>query len=279
MSDAEVFPSVYVERRPSPALASVVRRLWYLSAPTRGTSERIPPIPYVHAIVNLGEPYEVVSHGTTPVGLTCAGAFISGLQSTYLVNRNPAHLHHVGAELEPFAWRAFGIKPFADEVRDAGPIMPALEVVAAACAGEEDADAALDALDAALVGSLVGVAPNPVAVAVAREIANDPDAPISEIARRSGITPSSVAAAFRRSTGVTPKAHADVQRFFQFLSALAEPGKLPTWTELVARSSYYDQPHFIRSFTRFAGASPRAYVKALGDDGRAEPSFLATDGA
>ena len=76
---------------------------------------------------------------------------------------------------------------------------------------------------------------------------------------------------------MTPKAHADVQRFHQFLRRLAEPGDLPTWTELVASSSYYDQPHFIRSFTRFAGVTPRAYVKALGDDGRAEPSFLATD--
>lgn len=270
---------VYVERQPSPMLAGVVRRLWYLSAPSRGTTERILPIPYVHVIVNLGEPYEVVSHGETPVGLTCAGAFVSGLQSTYLVNRNPPHLHHVGAALEPFAWRAFGIEPFADEVRDAGPIMPALKAVGSVHAGGADPEAALAALDAALVESLSGVEPDPLAVAVTREIANDPDAPIGEIARRSGITPSSVAAAFRRSTGVTPKAHLDVQRFFQFLSALAEPGELPTWTELVSRSSYYDQPHFIRSFTRFAGVSPRAYVKALGEAGRAEPSFLATDDA
>ncbi|WP_291378957.1 AraC family transcriptional regulator [Demequina sp.] len=277
MSVADAESPVYMERQPSPALTGVVRRLWYLSAPTRGTIERILPIPYVHAIANLGEPYVVMSHGETPVGLTCAGAFVSGLQSTYLVNRNPAHLHHVGAELEPFAWRAFGVDPFADEVRGAGPILPLVDGVSATHHGTRDADAALDALDAALVNSRAGVSPDPVAIAVAREIAKDPDTPIAEVARRSGITPSAVAAAFRRATGVTPKAHADVHRFHQFLRAISEPGELPTWTELVARSSYYDQPHFIRSFTRFAGISPRAYVRALGDEGRAGPSFLATD--
>ncbi len=272
-------PPIYVDREPPTELAGIVRRLWFLSAPTRGAIERILPIPFVHVIVNLGQPYEVLSHGADPVGLECAGAFVSGLQSTYLVNRNPTHLHHVGAQLEPSAWRALGLAPFADEVRLAAALLPRVHDVATEHAGSDDAEAALGGLERALVDSLTGDAPDPLATAVARAIESEPDTPIGDIARRVGITPSAVASAFRRATGVTPKAHADVHRFHQFLRVLAEPGELPTWTALVARSSYYDQPHFIRSFTRFAGVSPRAYVKALGHEGRAEPSFLATDEA
>lgn len=270
-------PPVYAEREPVEGLRGLVRRLWYLDAPTPGGVERILPIPYVHAIVNLGEPYEVLRRGDEPVGRAFPGAFVSGLQSAYLVNRNPERIRHVGAELEPFAWRALGMEPFADEVRPASGVLPALDGVRddlLAAPSQHPAERALGLLEAALLAAAIGPAPDPVVVRVAGAIAADPDQRIGQVARRAGVRASSLAQRFRRATGTTPKAHADVHRLHRFLARLAAPGELPTWTEMVAETGYYDQPHFIRAFTRFAGVTPRAYLRALGEDGRAAPSFV-----
>jgi len=279
MSHLPVIPvPEFVRRSPSPALAGLVRSLWYLRAPSGGDSERILPIPYVHVIVNLGEPYVVESHGGTRLDRRLDGPFIAGLQSTYLVNRNPRLIHHVGAELEPFAWRAFGASPFADDVRDATEALPALNAVADG-ARHLSPDGAIDLLEAALTDSLTGKAPSPVAVAAVLAIAADPSAPMSAIAAHVGVRASSLPDLFKRATGTTPKLHAEVYRFHRFLDAVAAGMPLPTWTQLVANTSYYDQPHFNRTFVRFAGVTPREYLAALGEDGRADPSFIASQSA
>ena len=88
--------------------------------------ERIVPIPAVHLIVNLGEPYRVVARGRAPVDTVITGAFVSGVQLDYLLNENPPLIHHVGAELAPWALPAFGIDPVrvAERVVEAEELFP-----------------------------------------------------------------------------------------------------------------------------------------------------------
>lgn len=268
-------PPVGLERAPRAELAGLVRRLWYLDAPARGRVERILPIPYVHVIVNLGEPYRVMLHGREPVGLDLAAGFVSGLQSSALVNLNPERLHHVGAELEPWAWRAFGAEPVADAVEDASRRLPAVADLRDALVGLTGDDA-LDRFEAALADAAVG-AVDPVVVDVGRRIAADPGARISAVAEAVGTDPASVARRFRRATGTTPKVLARIHRLHAFVSRLAVDGRPPTWSALVADAPYYDQPHFNRDFSRMVGLSPREYLELLGDDGRAAPAFVTTD--
>lgn len=263
-----------IEREPSGSLIGLVRRLGYLDAPAPGTSERILPIPWVHAIINLGEPYTVLRHGETPIDRDFAGAFISGLQSTYLVNRNPARLHHVGAELEPWAWRAWGAEPVVDAVVDAEQVMPGIAAARRDALAAAGPAAAVDALERGLENALTGAHPDPVAAAIGRAIAADPSRRIGDVAREAGVDPASVARRFARATGTAPKAHARIHRLHRFLAQLSLPGPLPTWTALVADAPYYDQPHFNREFLRLTGATPRAYLAALGEAGRAAPSFV-----
>ena len=271
---------VYVEREPRAELAPLVTKLWFLDVPTRGPIEWILPIPRVHAIVNLGEPYAVLRSGDTELGMTLEAGFVAGLQRTYLVNRNPERLRHVGAELRPYAFASLGMEPFAAEVRPASRALPALDGVRAALAPDAAPDECLAALEDALVAALAasGAIADPTVARVADEIDRRPDARVADVAAASGVSAGSLAQRFRRATGTTPKVYADTVRFHRFLTRLAEPGPLPTWTELIADTSYYDQPHFIRAFTRFAGLSPREYLRILGEEGRVEPSFLYPDG-
>lgn len=234
----------------------------------------------MHAIVNLGEPYAVLRSGRAEVGLTLEAGFVSGLQRTYLVNRNPARLRHVGAELRPHAFAALGMAPFAGEARPAAAVLPTLDGVRAALAPDASPDDCLDALEDALAVArdASGVEPDAAVARVIDHLESHPDGRITDAAAAAGLAASSLAQRFRRATGTTPKAYADVVRFHRFLARLAEPGPLPTWTELIADTGYYDQPHFIRSFTRFAGLSPRDYLRILGEEGRVEPSFLYPEG-
>ncbi len=264
---------MYVERTPASALVGLVRRLWFLSAHTPGGSERILPIPWVHAIVNLGDPYRVERQGDRIVGQQFDGAFVSGLQRSFLINSNPPHLYHVGAALEPWAWRAFGAEPYTDDVRDAAAVLPGLAQVRGVARAAASPEAALDALEAALLESLTGAGVDTVVVATARDIEDNPAQRVGDIADHVGVSRSALAPRFKRATGINPKQFADLHRFHEFLSMIAEPGR--TWTDLISRSSYYDQPHFIRTFTKFTGLTPRKYLRALGEDGRAAPSFVA----
>jgi len=64
---------------------------------------------------------------------------------------------------------------------------------------------------------------------------------------------------FRAYVGISPKTMA---RIFRFQTALAQLTSDPkcTLAEVAARCGYYDQPHFVREFKRFAGTAPKHRV-------------------
>lgn len=268
----------YVELAPSPELAPLVNRLWYLRTPSALRFERILPMPFVHVIVNLGEPYRVVRRGAESVNKTVRGAFVSGLQSTYLVNENPQLIEHVGAELQPYALHALSQMPPAqvtDTVQEVDAVLPGLDRLREAIGPSPLPVEAVTRLDSELRRRLRAQPPHPAVVTAVSLIAANPDQLIGDIARQCGVSHKTLIGQFKRHCGVTPKAYADVCRFHRFLGALPRSGAMPSWTTLLSQAGYYDQPHFIRSFARFTGLTPRAYYAALGEHGAQFPSFLA----
>jgi AraC-like DNA-binding protein len=262
----------YIEREVPEDLRPAVTRMWWLCMPSPQRYERIVPIPAVHLIVNLSaEPYRVLRRGDETVGDTFPAAFLSGLQLDYLVNENPAEIHHVGAELAPWALPAFGVDPVgaAQRVQDAGGPFPG--------------SAAVDSLDAleGLLRSRLDPrwVPDPRILTAVESIITHPERPIAGVAESAGLTPKGFIALFRRHTGVTPKRFAEVCRHHDFLQQLPTAGELPTWTELLAHARYYDQPAFIREFRRFTGMTPTAYLDQRQRYGPGDPSFLPLDDA
>ncbi len=244
--------------------------MWWLRMPSPERFERIVPIPAIHLIVNLGEPYRVVARGRTPVDAVFPGAFVSGLQLDYLLNENPPMIHHVGAELAPWALPAFGIDPgrVAERVVDAEEVLPG--------SGEVTS---LDGLEGFLISRLVpGWRGDPRIRNAVESITDRPERPMGLLAAEAGLTPKGFIALFRRHCGVTPKRFAEVCRHHAFLQQLAVEGPLPSWTELLAHAPYYDQPAFIREFRRFTGMTPTAFLEHRRKYGAADPSFLPVEG-
>jgi AraC-like DNA-binding protein len=264
----------YFERPPAPLLAPYVRKLWFLHGPRPARYEKILPLPFVHFIVNLSDPYWIVGpDGDRHTEL--AAGFVSGIQPRYVVIEDPDELHHVGIELEPYGIRAFSAVPVAElttTVRASGDVLPGSDELREHLAGCTAEDAC-DRLEQ-FVLELPRSKPDPRVVAACRRIDTDSDLDIASLATDFGIAHRTLIELFRRYCGIAPKAYADVVRLHQFLNALPLDGRTPTWTELVASSSYYDQSHFIATFKRFTGFTPARYLDIVGRLGRDYASFV-----
>jgi AraC-like DNA-binding protein len=67
---------------------------------------------------------------------------------------------------------------------------------------------------------------------------------------------------FLNKVGVSPKYYARIRRIGYLCAQLAgKQWTVDDWHDVIYRSGYYDQSHFIREFTGFMGRSPSLYVR------------------
>jgi AraC-like DNA-binding protein len=84
---------------------------------------------------------------------------------------------------------------------------------------------------------------------------------VEEVAERFGIAPRTLQRMFQRYVGVSPKWVLRRYRLHEAAARLAE-GTDRSWADVAADLGYFDQPHFIRDFTRAIGMPPAAYADA-----------------
>lgn len=82
------------------------------------------------------------------------------------------------------------------------------------------------------------------------------------VARAGGVSARTLQRLFRDYVGVGPKWVLCRQRLHEASTHLAA-GAPEAWTRLALDLGYYDQAHFVRSFTALVGVSPGAYVRRL----------------
>lgn len=69
---------------------------------------------------------------------------------------------------------------------------------------------------------------------------------------------------FKKYVGFRPKQYQQITRFNLALAQI-EKGQSPTMTALGYDCGYYDQAHFIKEFKKFAGFSPKRFLKEKGE--------------
>lgn len=265
----------YEERTPAAPLSTIASTLWYLRGPSPEQYEKILPLPFVHLIVNLGEPYTVIRRGDEQLDTVLRGAFISGIQSTYLVNENPRELHHVGVRLTPLGLYALTTENLADHVLEAESILPGIDDLRVEILADTPVRA-MERMEAWLTARIRSDwRPSPLAAAALATIQERPSARMRDIAHALGTTPKTLIATVKRNSGLTPKRYADLFRHFEFVNAIPDQPPFPSWSDLIGRTGYYDQPHFIRTFARYTGMTPRQYLASKQHPG-STASFLST---
>jgi AraC-like DNA-binding protein len=84
---------------------------------------------------------------------------------------------------------------------------------------------------------------------------------VDEVCARFGMGPRTLQRLFQQYVGVSPKWMLRRYRLHEAAARLAS-GNSGTWAEVAAELGYFDQPHFIRDFTRAVGMTPAAYAEA-----------------
>lgn len=257
---------MYTLRQPHETLRPFIEHYWFVYAPPRQAFELTVDV-FVDGradlVLNFGAPWT-----RTPVGGRAARVRGHVLDAQRLV---PLKIRQHGrVVLAGVRFHAGGLAAFVSQsVHEwTGRLIPAAAVFGGTTrqlvpalrrsAGDADAQAAL--FDA-FFGKRLEVSDDKRALwSLLSEIAAAGGlVRIDELCRARGLSIRRVDRMFRAYVGISPKTMA---RIFRFQTALAQLTSDPkcTLAEVAARCGYYDQPHFVREFKRFAGAAPKHRV-------------------
>jgi AraC-like DNA-binding protein len=247
--------------QPSAGLATLVERYWLVSwdlPPGRRNPVTLLP----HPCVNLAFDQGVVA--------------IAGVGSERFTYVQEGRGRVFGVKFRPGGFRPFFGRPVSELTDQTRPLSTLWDA------------------DAALFASALAAAPDlPALVEVAERHLHahwppsDPEVPqvgrivhallcdrtitrVDEVCERFAMTPRTLQRLFQRYVGVSPKWVLRRYRLHEAAARLAE-GTSTTWAEVAADLGYFDQPHFIRDFTRAVGMTPAVYAEAC-QHGRAPVS-------
>ena len=240
--------------------------------------EKILPLPSVHVIVNLSAPYRLFDR--QGAATLVSDAFVSGIQSEYLVIESPATIRHVAAELLPASLPMVtdaAPAAVAGRVQDARRLWTGVDGLVAGIRAAPSPDAALSAFAHFLRAKRTGRGTDAVVDRTISAIQADPAQPMGDLAVLGGVSHRTLIARFRAATGLTPKAYAQIWRFHTFVTAVRDGSPAPDWAGLAAASGFYDQPHVIRAFRRFTGWTPADYHRRVIEFGPEAATFVPLD--
>jgi AraC-like DNA-binding protein len=228
-------------------------------------------------VIDLGEgPKRLYSQGQRRLDQDYRGAWLSGMQTDFLVIQVVPGSSMIGAHFRTLGARAFFGFPMEDLAgkvvsldailgRDAGELRERLLAT-----GEPEARLRLleRFLSARLNGGNGELQRNERLVSHVIERLRHPDGAISveQLAAECGVTRRHLLRLFHDQVGLTPKALARVLRFQGVIEAVEARGAAAVrWSELAHDCGYYDQAHFAQEFRAFAGINPSGYLIQRGD--------------
>ncbi|MFE4195835.1 DUF6597 domain-containing transcriptional factor [Paenarthrobacter sp. NPDC056912] len=260
---------LYEECPAPPGLQPFVTQLWFIRAQPQARYEKILPGPAAHLILNLSDPYRLISpaeNAAEPTATEVSTGFYAGLQRSYLVSENPDQIFNVGARLTPFGLAAFTNQPpsgFQNRVVDAESVFPGFTELRSQLTDAEPGQA-FAALTTFLQQQIrPDYRADPRAVKGVETLARE-DKEVNVLASELGISTSTLERIMMRDCGTTAKAYSDVCRFNRIVTqAAALPKGSVPGRELLHLADYYDQPHLIRAFRRFSGFTPTEYLHVV----------------
>jgi AraC-like DNA-binding protein len=253
---------VYLERRPSPALAECVEMLWYACAPNvPHARELVLPRGRIQFVISLAADH--LTDCTAERDLTVAPALLVGARTSAELIAT-----HDMKQIAGVVFRPGGLGPWMREradlfyqqsvpLNDLWPMEHLRERMREPAATPE---ATLRALDEALCAQASGLERRS---HVRQALSLLRSCSVRETARVLGISERRLHLVFSEDVGLSPKQWSCVQRFQRAVRALHR-GDDMRWAELAATCGYADQAHFSRDFRSFSGIDPTTYSASRG---------------
>ncbi|WP_257669973.1 helix-turn-helix domain-containing protein [Parapedobacter tibetensis] len=88
------------------------------------------------------------------------------------------------------------------------------------------------------------------------------DKPIDWLIHKSGYSQKHVIHLLKKHTGFSPKYLQRIHRFHQAVKEIQHHKHHVNWFSIIHRYGYYDQAHFIKDFSHFAGIKPMEYLQS-----------------
>lgn len=270
----------YVEIRPHPVLAALVRCYWVLRGGTEACDgggaaalERVYPDGCAEVIFHRGERFAVAAgDGAERPGVGAGGfvrqprALVFGQLERRIVLRRPARVETIGVRFAPT-----GLAPLLGvDAAELTGLWYALDEIAGRWTGgllsrvlsAPDAGAAVRAIDATLAARAAAGLRRDAGVEGAVEAVRRAGGHIrvADLARSAGIGIRQLERRFHHQVGLSPKRFAGIMRLQAAFGLLAGP-EAPSLLDVALRCGYFDQPHFIRDFRRVTGLPPSRFLR------------------
>jgi AraC-like DNA-binding protein len=253
---------IYLERKPSPALAGCVETLWYACAPNLSHQrELVLPGGKIQFVISLAADHltECTATGDAPL----APALLVGARTSaeLIATRDMKKLAGV-------VFRPGGLGPWLREradlfyeqsqsLSDLGPIKRLGERLRELAATPEVTLQVLDEMLCEQASARERRSHVLEALRLLRSLS------VRQTAHALGISERRLHIVFSEDVGLSPKQWSRVRRFQRVVRALHQ-GADVRWAELAVTCGYADQSHFSRDFRSFSGLDPTTYSASRG---------------
>jgi AraC-like DNA-binding protein len=253
---------IYLQRKPSPALAECVETLWYACAPdVQHQRELVLPGGKIQFVISLAA--DQLTYCTPEGDLPIAPALLVGARTSaeLVATRDMKKL--VGVVFRPGGlgpWLRERADLFYEQSISLNELWPMRWVRDRVLEEGSTPETILRALDDALCEQARAQERRTHvrhALSLLRTLS------VRETARELGISERRLHHVFSEDVGLSPKQWSRVRRFQRVVRALHQ-GVEMRWAELAITCGYADQAHFSRDFRSFSGIDPTTYSARRG---------------
>jgi AraC-like DNA-binding protein len=253
---------IYLEHKPSPALAGCVETLWYACAPdVPHQRELVLPGGKIQFVISLAADHltDCSPEGDMPI----APALLVGARTTAELVATGDMKRLVGVVFRPGGlgpWLRERADVFYEQslsLSDLWPLGSARERLRDSAISPEVTLQILDEMLCEQASARERRSHVRAALSLLRSLS------VRETARELGISERRLHRVFSEDVGLSPKQWSRVRRFQRAVRALHHGDEM-RWAELAAACGYADQSHFSRDFHSFSGIDPTTYAASRG---------------
>ena len=255
-----------------PALTPGIRHFAdYAEGGTVFTARRELPHPEPVLIINLGTPIAITDGRGRRTTFAAGEGFIAGLDEAPAISESSGEQQGIQVALSPLAAGQLLGRPVGELTSE----VVALDTLFGAAARDlgarllaaPDPAARIAAIEHFAAPRLHDAIPAPPEIAWAwRQLQAAPARDIASLVAHTGWSHRRFIDRFRAHIGLSPRRFASIVRFDRLIQRATTPGGAG-WAALAVDAGYFDQPHMVRDFTRYAGITPGEWLARLVADG------------